>query len=150
MVITNRNLLLIKRSGELLSAKTLREKIGGLNIIKSVLGLDETPSGLDRSVKAATKLNRDLPTDLEMESIPLKDLSFLVENILVKAREASQSTTLVMQEFLPIDKALQDIQGELLNNNSKLKEIDEHIKRDTKKLQEVENDPTYTDEQRQL
>ena len=29
-------------------------------------------------------------------------------------------------------------------------EINERIKRDTKKLEEVENDPTYSDEQRQL
>ena len=55
-----------------------------------------------------------------------------------------------MQEFLGIDKALQSIQGELLNNTSKLTEINKSIKRDTKKLQEVENDPTYSDEQRQL
>ena len=55
-----------------------------------------------------------------------------------------------MQEFLGIDKVLQRIQGELLNNNSKLTEIDKRIQRDTKKLEEVENDPTYADEQRQL
>ena len=55
-----------------------------------------------------------------------------------------------MQEFLAIDKALQSIQGELLNNNSKLTRINKNIKRDTKKLQEAENDPTYSDEQRQL
>ena len=54
------------------------------------------------------------------------------------------------REFLAIDKALQSIQGELLNNTSKLTEINKRIKRDTKKLEEVENDPTYTDEQRQL
>ena len=47
-----------------------------------------------------------------------------------------------MQEFLGIDKALQRIQGELLNNTSKLTEINKHIKRDTKKLEEEENDPT--------
>ena len=55
-----------------------------------------------------------------------------------------------MREFLGIDKALQSIQGELLNNTSKLTEINKHIKRDTKKLEEVEDDPTYTNEQRQL
>ena len=55
-----------------------------------------------------------------------------------------------MREFLMIDKALQSIQGELLNNTSKLTEINKRIKRDTNKLEEVENDPTYTDEQRQL
>ena len=42
------------------------------------------------------------------------------------------------------------IQNELLHNTSKLTEIDKRIQRDTKMLEEVENDPTYTDEQRQL
>ena len=55
-----------------------------------------------------------------------------------------------MREFLGIDKTLQSIQGELLNNTSKLTEINKHIKRDTKKLEEVENDPTYSDEQKWL
>ena len=55
-----------------------------------------------------------------------------------------------MREFLGIDKALQSIQGELLNNTSKLTEINKSIKTDTKKSQEVENDSTYSDEQRQL
>ena len=85
-----------------------------------------------------------------MESIPPIELLSLVEDIHVKTREASQNTDLDMREFLGIDKALQSIQGELLNNTSKLTEIDKHIKRDTKKLQKVEYYPTYTDEQRQL
>ena len=118
--------------------------------MKSVLSLDETPSALERSFKAATKLSRELPTDLQMESISLEDLSSLPKDIRVKTPEASQNTDLDMQEFLGIDKALQSIQGELLNNTSKLTEIDKRIKRDTKKLEEVENDPTYSDEQRQL
>ena len=93
---------------------------------------------------------RKLPTDLQMESIPLKELSSLAEDILVKTREVSQNTDIDMREFVGIDKALQSIQGEVLNNTSKLSEIDKRIKRDTKKLEEVKNDPTYTDEQRQL
>ena len=55
-----------------------------------------------------------------------------------------------MREFLGIDKTLKSKQGELLHNTSKLTEINKRIKRDTKKLKEVENDPTYTDVQRQL
>ena len=55
-----------------------------------------------------------------------------------------------MREFLGIDKALQSIQGEVLNNTSKLTEINKRIKRDTKKFEEVENELTYSDEQRQL
>ena len=85
-----------------------------------------------------------------MESIPLKDLSFLAKEIHIKTQEASQNTDLDMREFLAIDKALQSIQGELLNNTTKLTEINKRIERDTKKLQEVQNDPTYTNEQRQL
>ena len=55
-----------------------------------------------------------------------------------------------MLEFLGIDKALQNRRGELLNNTSKLTEIDKLIQGDTIKLEEVENDSTYNDEQRQL
>ena len=74
----------------------------------------------------------------------------MAREIHVKTREALQNTFLDIQEFLGINKALQSIQGELLNNNSKLTAIDKSIQEDTKKLEEVENDPTYTDEQRQL
>ena len=64
--------------------------------MKSVLSQDETPSALDRSVKAAIKLKSELPTDLQMESIPLKDLSSLTEEIHAKAREALQDIDLDM------------------------------------------------------
>ena len=130
--------------------KTLRDRFGGVNKMKTFLGVDKTPPSLQSSFRAATKLKSELPTDLEMEGIPLEELSSLVEDIHVKTQEASQNTDLDMREFLGIDKALQSIQGELLNNTSKLTEINKRIKRDTKKLEEVENDPTYTDEQRQL
>ena len=73
-----------KRTGEFFAAKTLREKFGRLNVIKSVLSLDETPSALERSFKAAIKFSPELPTDIEMESIPLGDLSSLVEDIHLK------------------------------------------------------------------
>ena len=55
-----------KLTGEFLAAKELREKFGGLNIMKSVLRLDETPSALERSFKVATRFSRELPTDIEM------------------------------------------------------------------------------------
>ena len=69
----------------------------------------------------------------------------MVEDVHVEIRETSQNTDLDMREFLGIDKALQSIQGELLNNTSKLTQINKRIK-----LEEVENDSTYSDEQRQL
>ena len=92
--------LAIKCTGEFLAAKKLREKFGGLNVIKSVLSLDETPSALERSLKTATKPRCELPTDKEMESIPLQELSSLVEeDIHPKAREALQLLTLTCKNF---------------------------------------------------
>ena len=82
-----------------------------------------------------------------MESIPLEELSSFAEGIHAKTREVSQKTDLDMREFLGIDKTLQSIHDELLNNTSKLTEINKRIKRDIKKLEEVENNPTYSDEQ---
>ena len=104
-----------KRTGEFLAPKTLREKFGGLNIMKSVLNLDETPSALEKPFKGASKLSRELPTDLEMESIPLEELSSSVEDINVKTREALQNIDLDMREFLGINKVLQGIKGDLLH-----------------------------------
>ena len=118
--------------------------------MKNFLEVNKAPLVLERSFKAATKLIRDLPTYIEMESIPPEELSSLAEDFQVKTRKASQNTDLDVLEFLGIDKALQSIQGELLNNTSKLTEINKRIKRDTKKLEEVEKDPTYSDKQRQL
>ena len=66
----------------------------------------------------------------------------MVENIHVKTRKASQYADLDMREFLGVDKSLQSIQAELLNNTSELTEINKRIQKDTKKLEEVENDPT--------
>ena len=118
--------------------------------MKNVLGINTTPPSLERSISAASKLKSELPTDLQMESITLEELSSLVDNMQFKTREASQNIDLDMRQFLGVDKALQSIQAELLNNTSKLTEINKCIKQDIKKFEEVENDPTYTYEQRQL
>ena len=80
----------------------------------------------------------------------MKELSSLAEDIHAKTRETSQNTDSDMQKFLEIGKTLQSIQGELLNNISKLIKINKSIKRDNKKLGEVKNDTAYSYEQRQL
>ena len=64
--------------------------------MKIFLGIDKTPPALERSFKAATKLSRELPTDLEMESIPLIRLSSLAEDIHARTRGASRNTDLDM------------------------------------------------------
>ena len=50
-----------------------------------------------------------------------------------------------MWEFLGTDKALQSISGQLVINTSKFREIDNWVKKDSKKLKEVEDDPTYSE-----
>ena len=55
-----------------------------------------------------------------MESIPLTKCLSSAEDIDLKTYEASHNTYLDMQEFLGIEKALQNIQGEQANNKSRL------------------------------
>ena len=74
-----------------------------------------------------------------METVPLKKLSSLAEDIHIKIRETSRNTNLDIWKFLGINKALQTIQSELANNNSNLTEIDKSIK----KIKEVEGDPLF-------
>ena len=52
--------------------------------MKSFLDVDKALLVLEISFKAASKLIRDLPTDIEMESIPPEELSSLAKNIHVK------------------------------------------------------------------
>ena len=95
-----------KTNGRFFCIKNLRDRFGGINAMKNFLGIDTAPPLLERSISAASKLKSELPTDLQMESIPLNELSSLAEDIHAKTREASQNTRLHMREFLGIDKAL--------------------------------------------
>ena len=88
-----------KQTGEFLATKTLRDRFGGLKVMRNFLGTVETPPALKRSFKVTTKLRRELPTDIEMESISLGELLYLVEDVHVKTREASENFNLDMREF---------------------------------------------------
>ena len=52
--------------------------------METFLGINRTSPSLERSLSAASKLKSDLPTDLQMESIPREKLSSLVKGIHVK------------------------------------------------------------------
>ena len=140
-----------QRTGEFLVVSTLKTKFGGLTPMKNVLNLEQTPPSIDRSVKAANLLKSEIPTQTDIETMPLFDLSSVVKDIRIKAREASQNTDLDMREFLGISKALQSINGELCNNTAKVSELDKRIKRDTAKLKEIEDNPEgFSEEQKEL
>ena len=92
-----------------------------------------------------------IPTQTDIENIPLFDLSSVVEDLCIKTREASQNTDLDMREFLGISKALQSINGALHNNTAKLSELDKRIKRDITKLKEIDDNPEgFSEEQKEL
>ena len=55
---------LTKQTGEFLATKTLRDRFGGLEAMKNFLGIVETPPALERSLKVAAKLRRELSTDI--------------------------------------------------------------------------------------
>ena len=140
-----------QRTGEFLAISTLKTKFGGLTPMKNFLNLEQTPPSIDQSIKAANLLKSEIPTQTDIENIPLFDLSSVVEDIRIKTREASQNTDLDMREFLGISKALQSINGELRNNTAKLSELDKRIKRDTAKLKEIEDNPEgFSEEQKEL
>ena len=135
--------LLTKRTGEFLVKTSIERLMGGVNVMKNMLGLDETPSRL-----AARKLASIIPTDLQMDNISMEDLSRTITTVEHKVNEASQNTDLNMREMLGLDIALQRVQGELANNLGKLTSIKEHIEREQQKLRDIKKDPSYTDEQK--
>ena len=133
-----------KRTGKFLAKSTLQNKFGGIERMKRILSIEGDV--FDQSFTAAKKLQDQLPTDLEMEDIPLQDLSTLAEQVHVATREAATNTDLDMREFLGIDKALRRVQGEIINNTAKLSELDKQLARDRGKLEEIKDDPSYSEE----
>ena len=71
------------------------------NAIKIFLGIDETPPTLERYLKAATKLSCELPTVIEMESIPLMELSSLADDriFMLKHKKLCKILILMCYDF---------------------------------------------------
>ena len=67
--------------------------------MKIVLGVDKTPPTLERSFKAASKLKSELPTDLEMESIPLEELSSWLKIFMLIHKKHRKIPTLICENF---------------------------------------------------
>ena len=128
---------LTKSNGEFYAASTMRTRLG-LSLARSLLGI-ETPA----SVKTHSRvLMQEIPTEIEMNELTPQRLEEVIDEV---TRSIGTNTDLDMREFLGIDKALTRISGELANNVSKLTEIDEHLKREHTKLDEIKDDPSYSE-----
>ena len=88
-----------KRTGKFLAESTFWNKFGGIERTKRILSIEGDLPDFDRLFTAAQKLQDQLPTDLEVENIPLQDLGNLAEQVHVATREAATNTDLDMREF---------------------------------------------------
>ena len=61
--------------GKSLAPKTLENKLGGLSARKGFLRIDKTSSALEQSFKTVTKIKRELPSNIEIGSVPHFDIS---------------------------------------------------------------------------
>ena len=90
---------LTKQTGNCFASKTLRDRLCGLNTMKIFLAVDKTPLALERSFKAATKLKNEFPTDIEMESIPLEELSSLARKFMLRRGKHHKIPILICENF---------------------------------------------------
>ena len=127
-------------NNEALALSTIARKIG-VKAVREELGFTEY--GLKLSAKdmtAAQKADEDLSViSTEAETVEMRDLgatagkaSSIVETMETTFSDAS----LPLREIRGLDKALQTIRGELVNNLAKLTELDNHITREQNKLDE--------------
>ena len=88
----------------------------------------EKKSHVLKSLKAKSKVKHQLPRKPERESVPINKLSYLPVDIHVRKWKVSQNNNIVAQEYLRINISFQIIQGSMVNNISKLMEINGSMK----------------------
>ena len=114
-------------------------------LTKKTDGTFKTPSAIEKiftkndlrqlGLSPMKKLDEIVPTPREVENIELKELGSKVKEI-----HDVIDKELPMRELLGLDKALQRIEGEIINGTSKLSEIETHIAKEHKKLGEADTD----------
>ena len=77
----------------------LRKDFGELRRMKRILSMERDVPDLEQSITFVNNLQGQLPTDLEIESIPLQDFCNIAEQVHVATREAATNTDLNMREF---------------------------------------------------
>ena len=131
-------------NNEALALSTIARKIG-VKAVRDELGFAEYGLKLPAEVTtAARKANEDLSViSTEAGTAEMQDLgatagkaSSIVETMETTLSEVDAS--LPLREIRGLDKALQTIRGELVNNLAKLTELDNHITREQNKLDEPE------------
>ena len=114
------------------------------NLSKKTDGQFKTRSEIEKIINKRTltqlglsvkKLDQTVPTPKEVDYIEMDDLNATVKDV-----HDTITSELPLRELLGLDKALQSIQGEYLNANGKLSDIDTRIKKQKAKFNEANND----------
>ena len=144
--------LMNKDTGEPRALSTIAGKAGGLAAIRDVMGYEDygrTSQKFRRNMAALQKSNDNMGViSAEVETVEMQDLGATAgkASSIVETMETTLSDApLPLREIRGLDKALQTIRGELVNNLAKLTEIDNHITREQNKL----DDPDIVEFERQ-
>ena len=138
--------LMNKNTGEPLALSTIAGGAGGLAAVRDVMGYEDYGKVSQKSrhrmaaaLAALQKTNDDLAiAQAKIKSLPPQDLPAVASDV-VETMETAFSdadASLPLREIRGLDKALQTIRGELVNNLAKLTELDNHITREQNKLDE--------------
>ena len=147
--------LMNKNTGEPRALSTIAGEAGGLAAIRDVMGYEDYGKVSQKSrremaaaLAALQKTNDALAiAQAKIKSAPPQDLpavasdaeeatSSVVETMKTAPSEAGEPEQLPLRELRGLNKALQTIRGELVNNLAKLTELDNHITREQNKLDE--------------
>ena len=138
--------LMNKNTGEPRALSTIAGGTDGLAAIRDVMGYEDygKASQKSRSERAAAsaalqKINDALAkAQAEIESAPPQALPGVASDAMkvLKTAPSGEPEQLPTREIRALDKALQTIRGELVNNLAKLTELDNHITREQNKLDE--------------
>ena len=131
-----------KRGREVLALSSIAKESGGLAAIRDVMGFNNygLKPELSADVVAALQKGSDNlgSINAEAENVEMQDLpavaSDAVKTLKTTLNDAPEQ--LPLREIRGLDKALQTIRGELVNNLAKLTELDNHITREQNKLDE--------------
>ena len=132
------------RSKKGLALSTISNARKGIAAIKEELGFADyvRPRKLDAATQLALqKGSDDLGTmSKEAETVEMQDLGTIAKRastiLETTFSEADVPAPLPLREIRGLNKALQTIRGELVNNLAKLTELDNHITREQNKLDE--------------
>ena len=80
---------------------------GGTNVMRSVLNLDETQPAMEQPFKATARFKRQLPTDIEVECVPLIKFHPQLKIFMLKHERTIKNADLDTRENVGFDKVLQ-------------------------------------------